>query len=154
MRTWVRTVVFAAVVIAGGSAMALGKTVTIASAMSGQLVDGSGQPAAGVKVTRRWSYSDNSGTDSTMTDTDGRFAFSAVERRSFWAGLIPHNPVIDQQFLHTADKGETLFLQIFKRDYAPNGERDGRPLNVVCRTDRDATPGPGDVFLSTCDKID
>lgn len=145
-----RALILVALITVGGGTMALGKTLTIASAMRGQLVDGTGAPAAGVTVQRQWSYSDNSGSDTVTTDADGRFAFDVVEKKSFWAGLIAHNPVIDQQFTHDGNGAAQLFLHVFKRDYAPNGERDGAPLNVVCRTDTDAAPGPDGLFLSTC----
>ncbi|ARE42274.1 hypothetical protein RGUI_4248 (plasmid) [Rhodovulum sp. P5] len=132
----------------------MGKTLIYASAMSGQLVDGSGRPAAGVTITRTWQTSSKTGSDSTTTDDDGRFAFGSVEQRSLFGGLNPGTPLIDQQFTHDMTGTPKMFLRMSKRSFGPNSELDGRPINLVCRADTDPEPGPGPILSSTCRILD
>lgn len=134
-----------------GALVAQGKTLYIASDMTGRLVDGAGVPAVGVTVTRTWQTQSESGTETTTTDAEGRFSFEAVTRRqSFLGGLFPSTPAIDAHFTHNRDGDATLFLRLVKLSYAPNSELSGRPIKVVCRVDQPAESGPGPIVRSTC----
>lgn len=145
-----RAFALATALFLGGASMAVGKTITLASAMTGQMVDASGAPAAGVTVVRTWRMNDKQGEARAVTDAQGRFAFPAVEQRSFFAAILPGTPVIDQQFTHDRDGSPAMFLRLTKLSFAPDAELEGRPLNVVCRVDAEPTPGPDAIRRSTC----
>lgn len=138
----------------GGASMAVGKTLTIASAMTGQLVDAAGAPVSGVTVVRTWRMNNKQGDESTVTDAEGRFAFPAAEQRSFFAAILPGTPVIDQQFTHDQNGSPAMFLRLTKLSFAPDAELEGRPLKVVCRVDAEPTPGPDAIRRSTCRIVD
>lgn len=131
--------------------MVYGKTLYMASEMTGQLVDGAGAPAVGVTVTRTWQTHTDTGVDSTTTDSEGRFSFGAVtKRQSYLGGLFPSTPVIDEQFTHDRDGDPTMFLRLAKLSFAPNAELEGQPIKVVCRVDQATSTGPGAIIRSTC----
>lgn len=129
------------------------KTYVMASRMEGVLVDGAGRPAAGVRVTRRWSWAWNgrNGADVTVTDAQGRFVFDEVRLAPGLTGRLPHAPGIGIEV--TADLpgtsgGALTVLDLKKRNYESDGELDGRPFRIRCRTDIE--PDARGFFWGTC----
>ncbi|MEL6206190.1 MAG: carboxypeptidase-like regulatory domain-containing protein [Pseudomonadota bacterium] len=153
---WIKVATTSALLIAGGSAMALGKRVVLASEIEGQVVaDASGAPVAGATVTRRWTWglNDRTGTEQTTTDAEGRFRFPPVEARSLGAALLPHEPGIRTEILLDRPGAEALLLlSLQKKNYDPDGELGGRKLNVRCRTDIE--PGANGLFWGTCELVE
>ncbi len=135
--------------------MAFGKTLVLASQFNGTLVDEAGTPQPGVKVTRTWTWhwNDSTGSDQTETDADGRFTFAKLSESNFWAGLAPHEPMIDVKVIADGPNGETLLFAVTKRDYKVDAELAGRELkgpgiNLVCRIDQE--PDRSGPFRGTC----
>jgi hypothetical protein len=117
-----------------GNAMA---SMVIFSALQGQLLL-NGQPVAGAELVREfnWAWKEENGSDRTRSDAQGRFSFPAIERRSLLGSLLPHEVVIDQRiWLQHQGKSYDLWLS-FKRNYKPNSENEGRPIQVVCHLER------------------
>lgn len=119
--------------------MAFGKSKVFASAMQGRLFLNDDTPAAGVRVRRtwRWAWNGESGEDETVTDSNGRFAFATVTGGSLLGSLLPHEPVIEQEYFAYPDSGEILILGLTKRNYDLDGEADGKQLRIKCRTDKE-----------------
>jgi hypothetical protein len=107
--------------------------VVIWSAMKGRvLMDG--QPVVGAVLTREyhWHWPDQKGSDVAKTNAAGEFAFPAIERRMILGSLLPHEPVIEQQMTVEYEGKSYQAWAYFKRDYEPNDENDGRPIDVTC----------------------
>jgi hypothetical protein len=118
----------------------LAKTFTLASQMEAVLTDGSGKPAPDVRITRRWTWDWNgkTGADDTRTDAQGRFSFPEVTASSGLTGLIPHAPGVGIEFVADLPGGPLTLLDLRKLNYDPDGELDGRPLRLKCRSDIEA----------------
>lgn len=136
--------------------MAFGKTLVLASQFNGKLVDGSGAPQAGVKVTRTWTWDwgDETGTDETTTAGDGSFGFAEVTGRSWSAGLVPHTPSILHEVTAHGPQGPVLLFAYDKGSYQPDTENRvddrlrGPGVNIICRIDLEPSiDGP---FRGTC----
>lgn len=114
-----------------GTAMA---KMVMWSAMKGRVLM-NGKPAAGAVLKRDffWHWKSENGTDQTTADAAGEFAFPTIERRSLTAGLMPHEPVVEQ--VMTIEFGGKSYKAwgYFKHDYDLNGENKGRPIDVICR---------------------
>ncbi|MEM9783113.1 MAG: carboxypeptidase-like regulatory domain-containing protein [Pseudomonadota bacterium] len=120
------------------------------SAVEGRLVSEDGTPAAGVRVSRTWQRGGEGerGEDDTTTDAEGRFSFPEVTRSSFWAGIIPHTPVIGQTMTAHLPDGELRIWLLSKNSYDRNSELGGRATKIVCRVDKEPD-NAGPVF-GTC----
>ena len=110
----------------------MAKPMVLCSAFEGRLVHPDGRPAAGVPVRRewRWAWNDRSGTDTSVTDADGRFEFDEVVGETFLGGMLPHEPRILQ--IITAGGEENLIWRVQKPNYDRNGETRGRDIRVTC----------------------
>jgi hypothetical protein len=135
--------------------MAFGKTLVLASPLAGRLVDGAGQPLSGVTVARSWqdAYTGDRGTEESVTDGAGRFAFGEVVRSAALAGIVPHTPSITQRVEAMLPEGPRLLLALDKHDYERDGEirepsRRGAGIHVTCRAD--AEPSDGGWYWGTC----
>lgn len=135
--------------------MAFGKTLVLASDFDGKLLDEAGAPVPNVKVTRswEWAWTSDTGSDSTVTDAEGRFAFGQVHGKSFTASFIPHQPVIHQEIKAETANGPVLIFSVDKQNYDANSEGFGRGLknpnlNMICRIDQE--PGDAGPFWGTC----
>lgn len=131
--------------------MALGKTYVLASAAEGRLVSGEdGAPVPGVTIRRSWTWgwTGRSGTDETVTDAEGRFRFGEVTGRSLTAGVVPHEPGVRQEYTALLPEGTLTILSLQKSNYDRDGELDGRPMRMRCRTDLE--PDAGGLFWGTC----
>jgi hypothetical protein len=133
-----------------GMKMDIGKSFVLCSRFEGVLVDKDGRAAPHVRIERTWNWGWNgkSGLDETVSDAQGRFVLPRVTGRSLTAGLLPHEPGVDQQITAHGPAGTVLLFSVQKRNYSENGELDGRPLNVVCRIDKQ--PSGDGLFWGTC----
>lgn len=121
------------VLLAQGHAMAFSKTLYLFSAVNGiVLLDG--KPVQGVEVVQdyHWHWGDKQVKNVTTTDAQGRFSFPVVTGKSMTAGLLPHEPVIDQQILFYYQGKEHQGWFHAKHNYEDLGELHGQPLNLVC----------------------
>ena len=139
--------------------MAFGKSLVLCSQVNGRLIDESGAPQPGVRIIRNWTWhwNDKTGSDQTETGPDGNFTLPEVSESSFWAGLAPHEPMIDITVTAEKPDGELLLFAVSKRDYAADAELSGRDLkgpgiNVVCRIDQE--PDREGPFRGTCRAAD
>ncbi|QIE40510.1 DUF6795 domain-containing protein [Meridianimarinicoccus aquatilis] len=132
----------------------LAKTYVMASALHGVLVDEAGTPAAGVRVTRRWTWGWNSRTDSSdvITDAEGRFSFPEVAVSPGLTGRLPHAPGIGIEVSAEIAGAELILLDLKKRNYDRDGELDGKPFKIRCRTDIE--PDARGFFWGTCELDD
>jgi len=132
------------------TSMALQNTITFFSEISGVLVDAEGAPQGGVRIVRSWKRTpeDVPMVDETVTSPNGTFSFPAATGRSRMAGLLPGTPVIRQEITAFGPNGPVTLWKTVKTNFDPNGELDGRPLNLECRIDRDPD-GDGPVW-GTC----
>lgn len=117
--------------------MWFGRSLILASPVSGRMIAADGAPLTGVPVLRRWSWvvGGENGSQEVVTDSNGEFRFAAVQRRRWGAALLPHAPEVRQEIVAFPSTGEILLMRLKKLDYAMNGERDGKPLRLSCRTD-------------------
>lgn len=108
--------------------------MTIFSAVQGQVTQG-GQPVAGASVERSWiwRWKKEDGADSATTGADGRFELPAVVRRSLLAGLMPHEPFIEQTIIIRHQGKDYKAWMLDKRDYTNNSETGGKPARLMCR---------------------
>jgi hypothetical protein len=126
----------AAVVLLGclqGTAMA---KMVLWSAMKGRVLM-NGQPATGAVLVRNynWHWKNEKGTDQTVTNAAGQFSFPAIEGQSLLGGLLPHEPVIEQDMVIEYQGKSYDAWAYFKHDYNHNDENNGKPINVTCRLD-------------------
>ena len=136
--------------------MAFGKTIHLFSEVHGTLVDGSGQPAAGVTVRRSWNATGprKSGADETTTGADGGFRFPEVTAKSFLAGITPQAATVIQEIRATHPDGrDVLLYALDKSNYDRDGELARSPytgpgLNMTCNID--AEPSDSGWFWGTC----
>lgn len=94
-----------------------------------------GVPVEGALVERSFVWTSSRGetaTDSTGTDSQGRFHFPPAFKRSLAASILPHNPRIRQTIL-IRHEGEAHQAWVFvKGNFREDGELQGRPLSLVC----------------------
>ncbi|OMH39446.1 hypothetical protein BGP75_03485 [Motiliproteus sp. MSK22-1] len=128
----------------------MGKTFVLCSPFAGTAITGDGEPAAGVEVERQWTWgwNDESGSDRTVTDAQGRFSFPVVEGSSFTASFLPHEPHVSQRIIAHTKNGDVEIWFAAKRSYELNSEMDGRPTKVICNLDRE--PSDAGLYWGTC----
>jgi len=131
--------------------MAFGKPLVLCSEFTGQLVSESGQPVAGVRLTRtwKWAWNGDTGRDVTESGTDGRFHFPEVTGRSLFASVMPHEPSITQEIIAERVNGPLSIWFTGKLNYERNGEL-GRPLDMICHIDRE--PQSSRLYSGTCEE--
>lgn len=154
MRKQIAVVTLCVFTLIGIGQMGFAKTLVLFSDVSGQLVNGDGSPAAGITLERKWTWAlkNKSGTDSTITDADGNFAFGPVTTKSLSAGIIPHQPTTHQEISAKSDAGTIVIWSNSKLNYDLHGEYEGKPLRMQCRAD--AEPNSTGEFWGTCKIID
>jgi hypothetical protein len=115
--------------------MASDRIITFFSEVYGRLLDADGVPQGGVRVERSWQRSpeDDPVIDETVTGPDGAFFFPATTRRRTVVGRLPGTPVIRQEITAFGPDGPVTLWKAVKTNLEPNGELDGRPLNLECR---------------------
>jgi hypothetical protein len=99
-----------------------------------------GQPVAEASITRkvRWTWSDESTTETVTTGQDGRFAFEGISESAFWASWFPHEPVVEQT-MSVEWQGKKFPVYYFsKRNYREGGEFDR--ARIVFRCELSETP--------------
>lgn len=104
----------------------------VASPMTGQLVDISGAPVAGVTVRRSWRFGGVSGEMEAVTDAAGRFAMDGAEARGGLWRLVPGERVGEQTFIADMPEGEVEFLWMSTRGQGLGLETGGPPFAVRC----------------------
>jgi len=130
--------------------MEFGKRYVLCSAFKGTLVDIAGKPVTGTRIERtwQWAWKNESGSDHTTTDANGRFSLPQVTGKSLSAGLFTHEPLIAQKITASGPSGPVVLWSYVKRDYAENGELAGRPLHVVCGIEQ--APAGKLLYNGTC----
>jgi hypothetical protein len=119
--------------------MGLGIDMTLCSPLKGQLLN-KDVPMAGREIVRtyRGGFHDSKGEQKVVTDKLGRFVFPEIVEKSFWAGIIPHEPVITQSISLKHSTEEERILQFVKRSYELNSEYGvkygGRPIEIILDT--------------------
>ena len=131
-----------AILIIGGAMLSFSRCVLFSDAQG--VVTSGGNPVAGVKVVRyvNWSLNpnwiDGEWTDEILTDSEGRFHFSVLDRPRGLMGLLPFKPIIVQRLTARHDDRDFELWSSMKRDYLLNGEAAGKPLNLECELTREA----------------
>ena len=130
--------------------MAFGKSFVLCSPFSGTAVIEGGKPVADVVIERRWvwSWNDETGSDRTVTDANGKFEFPLVEGSSMSAMFLPHEPNIRQTIIAHTPGGEVEIWNAIKATYEMNSEMDGRPIKVICHLDKE--PSADGLYWGTC----
>jgi hypothetical protein len=133
--------------------VALDAEITFFSESSGLLVDGGGNPQAGIRVVRSWKRTpeDEPMIDETVTSPSGAFSFPAATGTRPMAGRLPGTPVIRQEITAFGPDGPVTLWKAVKTNLDPNGELEGRPLNLECRIDVEPN-GDGPVW-GTCREV-
>ncbi|CAA0109067.1 Uncharacterised protein [BD1-7 clade bacterium] len=121
--------------------MAFGKKFVLCSPFSGAALSSNDQPMPGVVIERRWVWGWNGkqGMDTVTTDSNGHFEFPEVIAAAGTAAFLPHEPDIQQVIRAKMPSGELEIWVASKRNYSLNGELDGRPIQVKCYLDREAS---------------
>lgn len=138
------------IVLLAGCTMGFGKSLVLCSPFQGRIVDGQGQPVAGIRIERHWvwGWNDKEGNDSAVTDDAGRFQLPLVEGSSFLGSVMPHEPDVRQRIVAHGPNGEVEIWYASKKSYELNSELDGRPVKVVCRIDKE--PSDDGLYWGTC----
>lgn len=149
-----RVAVAVVLTLAGGEE-ALGSSLVLCSPIAGRLVTQDGTPVPGVGILRRWEWgwTGKTGSDSTITDADGRFSFDSVTGHSLTARIAPHEPSIRTEILAETGEGLRLLLSLNKGTYTLGSEASGvgqagPALSVSCRID--AEPSDRGIYWGTC----
>jgi len=130
--------------------MAFGKNLILCSPFNGTVITKGGKPAAGVELERKWvwGWNDQSGSDRSVSDANGRFDFPVVEGKSFTASFLPHEPNISQRIIAHQPSGDVEIWYAVKKNYELNSEMEGRPIKVVCALD--TKPSDDGLYWGTC----
>ena len=137
------------------TACAMGQKVMF-SEVEGEVIR-NGTPVAGAAVEREfhWSWNDKRGADQATTDSAGRFRLPQLTQGSWFAGLVPHEAVIQQKIL-IRHEGKVYEAWVYtKNNYDRQGELGGRALRLRCdlaTEPRRVESGPyGDGYFGICD---
>ncbi len=98
-----------------------------------------GAPVAGATIERqyRWGWKDETGIDSTTTDSGGNFRFPEIDRSSFFGAILPHEISVEQEItIRHGGKSYRAWV-VNKTNYDLNGEI-GRPIRITCRLENEA----------------
>lgn len=130
--------------------MAFGKTFILCSPFSGTAVIQGNKPAAGIELERHWvwHWNDDSGSDRTVTDDNGKFNFPQIEGSSMSAMFLPHEPNIRQTIIARMPEGDLEIWNAVKASYELNSEMDGHPIKVICHLDKE--PSANGLYWGTC----
>lgn len=86
-----------------------------------------------------WGWKNKTYRDQTVTNPQGDFSFPEMAEVSFWASLLPHEPIIKQTIL-IRHKEKTYKAWLFdKENYKSNSELNGRTISLLCDLDAQAT---------------
>ena len=112
--------------------------VVLWSPMTGRVLT-NGRSAAGATLQRDflWHFRNEKGSDRTIADANGAFSLPAIERASLLAWLLPHEPVIRQVMTVLFEGQSHNAWACFKHSYENNGEREGRPIDVIVHLERE-----------------
>jgi hypothetical protein len=110
-----------------------GKELHLFSAVSGIVTD-HGRPVAGAEIERwyRWHWRNRSAFDRTRTDSAGHFRFPEIAVLSFLAGVIPHQPLVEQTITIRHGGREYLAWEHARNSYQPTDELGGLALDFNC----------------------
>jgi len=106
-----------------------------------------GVPAAGAVLVRKyfWHWPDQPGTDSTIADANGEFAFPTISGRMLLGKILPHEPMIEQSMTIQYQGAVHRAWGYFSHSYGLNGENGGHPIVVTCHLEAERAPH-GDVM--------
>lgn len=126
--------------------MAFSKNLYLFSDVQGVVLN-KGVPVPDTEVERiyNWGWKDVTGQEKTMTDAQGRFHFDPVVQSSFWASILPHEPVVTQKILIRQGGTEYKAWMFTKHNYEENGELSGKSIRLSCDLASEAS-AKGDVF--------
>lgn len=124
----------------------MAKTLYLFSSVQGVVLD-KGKPVPGAEVERiyNWGWKDLTGQEKIVTGPDGSFHFDPVVESSFWASILPHEPVVTQKILIRHGGVEYKAWMFTRHNYEENGELNGKPVRLTC--DLGSEPSAkGDIF--------
>lgn len=103
-----------------------------------------GRPVPGVEVEQdyHWHWGEQERSARVTTDAQGRFRFPEVTGRSWTAGLLPHEPVINQRITLRYQGRQYKGWLHSKHNYDRFGEVPGRPLALICDLSHPPLPHP------------
>jgi hypothetical protein len=112
--------------------MGLSMKVYLFSATRG-VVTRNGQPVENAEVERtyRWGSKNQEGSDKTVTDAQGRFAFDTAWDKSLIHGILPLHQSVAQRIFIRVDGAEYRAWSFPKDNFDDLGEI-GRPLELIC----------------------
>lgn len=86
-----------------------------------------------------WGWKNKIYLDQTVTNVHGEFSFPEATEESFFASLLPHQPIIKQTIL-IKYKEKTYKAWLFdKEDYKSKSELNGRAISLLCDLDAQIT---------------
>jgi hypothetical protein len=108
---------------------------TIASELSGVVVDRTGAPQPGIRLHRHvfYHWTQYTQDDDAATDAQGRFRLPSIHKAS--AVSIAHQPVINEELSVEIDGSRVVLWTVAKMDYDTNGENRGKPFALRCVLD-------------------
>lgn len=128
-----------------GIAMANTPPRVIFSQVKGTVLE-QGRAVLGAVIERQVEWNDEKSTDRANTAADGSFVLPALTRKaSLLDRLLPSEPMVKQTILILHEGKTYKAWYFFKRNYKDNGELDGRPIQMVCRLEREPAKH-GEVF--------
>ncbi len=104
----------------------------IFSEVSGQVLH-YGKPVSGAVLERTFDWHREQAIDRATTNTEGKFSFPMIERRSFPSLLMPSEPFTEQTIMIRYRGKDYKAWYFVKRNYRENGELEGRPIRMTCR---------------------
>jgi hypothetical protein len=129
-----------------GNAMFLKKVIF--SEVKGVVLD-HGRPISGATVERFVKDSNKENSDTTVTDSNGRFHFKIMEKPPSFPKLFPHETVVTQRILVTVDKNKYKAWICIKSDYDNNSELEGKPIDIICDLENEYKDNDGK-FMGIC----
>lgn len=132
--------------------LSVGFSLTLCDPVQGKLVHADGTAAADVTITREWhwAWSDNKGSDQTVTDVEGNFHFEGVEGKAIFVHILPHEPRIALSLAADVGGEQKVFFHASKSSYsAQEGLNMRYPINLICDIDADPYESSA-LYFGTC----
>jgi hypothetical protein len=107
-------------------------TLCLFSSVSGRVVRG-GAPVPNLQLKRKveWAWGEKTVADTATTNENGDFTFPAIFEKSKSAGILPHEPCLQQTITVEQDSAEVMVWSYFHGSYIENSELEGRPLKLL-----------------------
>ncbi len=110
------------------------KDLTLFSSIQG-IVILNGEGVKEIEVTRRIEWQDETYTESTFTNSEGRFIFNIITQETFFWRFSPQDPSIKQrvEILHEGKRRKAWEYQ--KKNYDLCSDSNLQPLTLYCDLD-------------------